>query len=338
MKRIRALLAIAAVVAAVHLPAPGADAADAPIVLKFSLRAQPQAPAGRAAERFRQLAEQRTDGRVQVQVFAGSSLYGPEDELEALQLGAVQMVVASLRNLSALGLSDFDALELPYLFDSYEALHRVTDGPVGAALLGKLANSAALGLAFWDMGFKQLTANRPVRFPGDARGLSIRTTYSRISDLEVRVLGASPQPIAFTDLRDALATGAVDGTELVPQFIDAGRLDEVQKYMTLSNHGYLGSVLVANRRFWQRLPAGVRTALESAARDATAFANEAVQREEAQALRDIGTRGHMQVITLDARQRDEWKHALLDVHRQGRALIPADTLSAIYQATGFKPQ
>jgi len=327
------MLALAAVVAAVHVPA---LAADPPIVLKFSLRAQPHAPGGQAAGRFKQLAEQRTNGRVQVQVFAGSSLYGPEDELEALQLGAVQMVVASLRNLSALGLSDFDALELPYLFDSYEALHRVTDGPVGAALLGKLTNSGVLGLAFWDIGFKQLTANRPVRSPAQARGLSIRTTYSRISDLEVRVLGATPQPIASTDLRDALATGAVDGTELVPQVIDAGQLDDVQKYMTLSNHGYLGSVLVANRRFWQRLPASVRAALESAARDATAFANEAARNEEVRALRAIAARGHMQLIALDARERDEWKRALLEVHRQSQSLIPADTLSSVYQATGFK--
>lgn len=335
MKRIRARLALAAVIAAVHMPA---LAADPPIVLKFSLRAQPRAPGGQAAERFRQLAEQRTNGQVQVQVYAGSSLYGPEDELEALQLGAVQMVVASLRNLSALGLSDFDALELPYLFDSYDALHRVTDGPAGAALLGKLANSGMLGLAFWDMGFKQLTANRPVRSPEDARGLSVRTTYSRISDLEVRVLGASPQPIAFADLREALAADAVDGTELVPQLIDASRLDDVQKYMTLSYHGYLGSVLVVNRRFWQRLPASVRTSLESAARDATAFANEAARSEESHALRAIAARGHMQLITLDARQREEWKRVLLDVHRQSQALIPADTLSSIYQASGFKPQ
>ena len=335
MKSLRALLAFVALVGAAHLPAP---AADRTIVLKFSLAAHPESPRGRAAERFKYLAEERTHGQVRVDVFAGSTLYAADDELEALQLGAVQMAVVSLRNLSTLGLRDFDALELPYLFDSYEALHRVTEGPVGELLLAKLKKVGIQGLGFWDIGFKQLTTNRPVHGPEDARGLLIRTTYSRISDLEGRALGASPHPVAFADLREALATGTVDSTELTAHLVNAYRLDDVQRYITLSNHGYLGSALVVNRRFWERLPANIRKSLEDAAREATAFANDASRREEADALRALAARGRIRVIPLGEGERLRWKRALAPVYRKSEALIPADTLSSISQAAGLKSE
>ncbi len=308
-----------------------------PITIRFSTVASGDSPRGRAAQKFKDLVEARTGGRARVEIFFDSTLYAQRDELQALQLGAVQVVCADLHAFSSLGLSDFDAFELPYLFDSYASLRRVTSGPVGARLLDQLRDKGIEGLGFWDVGFKQLTANRPLRMPEDARGLSIRITYSRVSDLEVRVLGAIPQPMSLANTREALASGAVDATELPAQLIDANRFDEVQPCLMISNHAYVGSVLAVNRRFWERLPGYLRSAVADAARQATAFAASAAEKEDADAVAAIEARGHMRVLTHSDAERRRWKQALMPVHRDSEHRVPAQTLHAIYSAAGFVP-
>ncbi len=308
-----------------------------PIAARFSIGANEASARGRAAQTFKQIVETRTNGRARVEIFFDNALYAQRDELEALQLGAVQVVCASLHTFSALGLADFDAFELPYLFDSYEAVRRVTDGPVGAHLLGLLRDKGMEGLAFWDIGFKQLSANRPVRLPEDARGLSIRTTYSRVSDTEVRALGAVPQPMSLPETREALGSGALDATEFTAELLEANRLDEVQSYLTLTNHAYLGSALLVNRRFWDRLPGEVRTAFADAAREATAIANSGTRKEEAAALAALRARGRIHIIALTETEKRRWRQALLPVHRDSESRIPAPTLRAIYSAAGFSP-
>lgn len=308
-----------------------------PIAIRFSIVASRDSSRGRAAQEFKDLVEARTGGRVRVEIFFDSTLYAQRDELQALQLGAVQVVCANLHGFSSLGLSDLEAFELPYLFDSYASLRKVTNGPVGARLLDQLREKGIEGLGFWDVGFKQLTANRPLRVPEDARGLSIRITYSRVSDLEVRVLGAIPQPMSLADTRDALGSGAVDATELPAQEIDANRFDEVQRYLTISNHAYIGSALVVNRRFWERLPSDLRSAVADAARQATVVANAAAEKEAAVAVAALEARGRMRVLTLSDAERRRWKQALMPVHRDSEDRIPAQTLRALYSASGFVP-
>jgi C4-dicarboxylate-binding protein DctP len=308
-----------------------------PIAIRFSMVASENSPRGRAAQKFKDLVEVRTGGRARVEIFFDSTLYAQRDELQALQLGAVQVVCANLHAFGSLGLSDFEAFELPYLFDSYASLRRVTNGSVGARLLDQLREKGIEGLGFWDVGFKQLTANRPLRVPEDAHGLSIRITYSRVSDLEVRVLGAIPQPISLADTRDALGSGAVDATELPAHLIDANRFDEVQPYLTISNHAYVGSALVVNRRFWERLPGDLRSAVADVARQATAFANAAAEKEDVDAVAALEARGRMRVLTLSDAERRRWKQALMPVHRDSEDHIPAQTLHAIYSAAGFVP-
>ena len=309
-----------------------------PIVVRFNLDAAEDSPRGRAAEKFKQLAEAATHGGVRVELFTNGTLYGARDELEALQLGAVQMACPSLNSFSALGLSDFDAFELPFLFDSYDAVRRVTDGPVGASMLATLRQKGIEGLGFWDLGFKQITANRPVRLPEDLRGLTIRTTYSRVSEMELRALGAVPKPMGFADTREALSRGELDGTELTTHLIDKLRLDEVQRYVTLSNHAYLGSALVVNRRFWEKLPADVRAALAGAAREATIFANEATKKADNDAVAALRARGRIQVLELTDLELRRWKQVLMLVHRQSNDRISPETLGAIYHAAGFSPE
>ncbi|HSO82640.1 DctP family TRAP transporter solute-binding subunit, partial [Thiocapsa sp.] len=190
--------------------------ADEPIVIKFSHVVAADTPKGKAAERFAELAKQKTDGRVEVTVYPNSTLYKDKEEVEALQLGAVQMLAPSLAKFGPLGIKEFEVFDLPYIFDGYDQLHTVTEGPIGDELLGKLSDKGVLGLAFWDNGFKVMSANKPLREPKDFRGLKMRIQSSKVLDEQMRALGANPQVMAFSEVYQALQTGVVDGTENPP--------------------------------------------------------------------------------------------------------------------------
>jgi len=325
--------ALAAGFAAAFALAGGAAAqqASAPIVIKFSHVVAKNTPKGEAAEYFRKLAEERTKGRVKVEVYPNSILYKDGEEMEMLQIGAVQMLAPSLAKFGPLGAKEFEVFDLPFLFDDYASLHKVTEGPVGQALFKKLEGKGITGLAYWDNGFKVMSANRPLRMPADFKGLKMRIQSSKVLDQQMRDLGAIPQVMAFSEVYQALQTGVVDGTENPPSNL------EVQKYVVVSNHGYLGYAVIVNRKFWSGLPADVRGELESAMKDATRYANEVAKKENDDALEAVRKSGRSQVSVLSAEERAAWKKALLAVHKEQGARIGRDTVEAIYKATGFDP-
>lgn len=310
-------------------------AAPEPILIKFCHASAEDSAKGRAVEYFKNLVELRTQGRVRVEVFPNGLLYGEKDELEALQLGAVQMLVVPLVNFSALGLGDFDAFELPYLFADLDAVHKVTQGSVGEALLGKLDAKGMRGLAYWDVGFKQFSANRALRSPADAKGLRLRTKYSRVSDAEMRALGAVAQPTSLAAMFHALQAGHLDGTENPASMMYAEHLQDVQSYLTVSDHGYVGNALVVNLKFWNRLPAGVRRELASAAHDATHFANELARKDAEDSLEAMRRSGRTSVIALTSAEKALWRRALMPVHREAGERIEPEVLHAMYRETGF---
>ena len=330
--RLTAVLLLAAALA------PRETAAQAPIVIKFSHVTAVDTPKGKAAEHFKLLAEARTKGRVRIEVFHNSALYKDKEELEALQLGAVQMLAPSLAKFGGLGVLDFEVFDLPYIFDSYDDLHRVTQGRVGAELLAKLEAKGIRGLAYWDNGFKHMSANRALRLPEDFRGLKMRIQPSKVIDAQMRALGASPQPMAFSEAYQALNAGVVDGTENPASNLYTQRMHEVQKYLTVSAHGYLGYAVIVNRKFWERLPADIRGALESAMREATTYANDIAKKENEAALEAVRRSGRTHIITLTPEEKAAWKRALVKVHRETEDRIPRDLLLAIYKETGFKPE
>jgi C4-dicarboxylate-binding protein DctP len=190
--------------------------AQSPIVIKFSHVVATDTPKGQAAERFKALAEKATNGRVKIEVYPNSQLYKDKEELEALQLGAVQMLAPSLAKFGPLGVKEFEVFDLPYLFPNKEALYRVTEGPVGKSLFAKLDTKGIVGLAYWDNGFKVMSANKPIRMPADFKGLKLRIQASKVLDAQMRALGANPQVLAFSEVYQALQTGVVDGTENPP--------------------------------------------------------------------------------------------------------------------------
>src|SRR5947208_6277645 len=165
-----------------------AAVAQQPIVIKFSHVVAVDTHKGKGAEYFKKLAEERTKGLVKVEVYPNSSLFKDGEEMEALQLGSVQMLAPSVAKFGPLGVREFEVFDLPYIFDDFTQLHKVTEGPVGKLLFKKLESKGVTGLAYWDNGFKDFSANKPLRLPGDAKGLKMRIQSSKVLDAEIRAL------------------------------------------------------------------------------------------------------------------------------------------------------
>lgn len=268
-----------------------AQAAD-PIVIKFSHVVAPNTPKGKAAEYFKKLAEERTKGAVKVEVYPNSQLYKDREEIEALQLGAVQMLAPSLSKFGPLGVRQFELFDLPYIFPSKEVLYRVMDGDIGKSLFGMLGEKGIVGLAYWDNGFKQMSANRPLLVPQDYEGLRMRVQSSGVISAQMRALGALPVPLAFSETRQALAAGVVDGTENPVSNFWTQRMNEVQTDLSLTHHAWLGYAVVANQRFWRALRPTDRDLIKHALDEALSYGNQiaTVQNEKAlAALREAGT-------------------------------------------------
>ncbi|WP_426192615.1 TRAP transporter substrate-binding protein [Massilia sp. DWR3-1-1] len=303
--------------------------AQAPIVIKFSHVVATDTPKGQAAERFKALAEKNTGGRVKVEVYPNSQLYKDKEELEALQLGAVQMLAPSLAKFGPLGVKEFEVFDLPYIFPSKQGLYAVTEGPIGKQMLQKLEPKGITGLAYWDNGFKVMSSNKKMNIPADFKGMKMRIQASKVLDAQMRALGANPQVLAFSEVYQALQTGVVDGTENPPSNLYTQKMHEVQKFVANSNHGYLGYAVIVNKKFWDGLPADIRTQLSKAMADATTFEKAIAQRDNDLAMAAIKKTGKTQVYDLTAAEQAAWRTALLPVHKEMEGRIGKDLIGAI---------
>ena len=311
--------------------------AQQPIVIKFSHVVAEQTPKGKGALKFKELAEQMTKGRVKVEVYPNSSLFKDGEEMEALQLGSVQMLAPSVAKFGPLGVREFEVFDLPYMFDNFDEMHKVTNGPVGTALFKKLESKGITGLAFWDNGFKVMSANKPIRVPADYKGLKMRIQSSKVLGDQIKALGAIPQVMAFSEVYQALQTGVVDGTENPPSNFYTQKMQEVQKYLALTDHGVIEYAVITNKKFWDGLPADVRAALEGAMKDATKFANQIAKSENEEALEAVRKSGKTQILTLTAAEKAAMKKALVAVHKENESRVGKDTIAEVYKETGFKP-
>jgi C4-dicarboxylate-binding protein DctP len=310
--------------------------ADAPIVIKFSHVVAKDTPKGKAAEKFKALAEAATKGRVKIELYPNSTLYKDKEELEALQLGAVQMLAPSLAKFGPLGVKEFELFDLPFIFNDKQALYRVTQGPIGQDMLKKLESKGIRGLAYWDNGFKMMTSNRPMRVPADMKGLKLRIQSSKVLDEQMRALGANPQVMAFSEVYQAMQTGVVDGSENPPSNIFTQKMHEVQKHLTVTNHGYIGYAVIVNKKFWDKLPADIRTELELAMKEATEYANNIAQQENDQALENIRKSGKTVIYVPTDAERAEWRKTLVPVHNAMEERIGKELIAAVNKATAAK--
>jgi C4-dicarboxylate-binding protein DctP len=330
----RRLAALAGATAlALSLAAP--VAAQDKIVIKFSHVVAPDTPKGKAAAKFEELAEAYTGGAVDVEVYPNSQLYKDKEEMEALQLGAVQMLAPSLAKFGPLGVQDFEVFDLPFIFADYDSLRKVTQGDVGRMLLDKLSDKGITGLAYWDNGFKIMSANSPLLSPDDFLGLKMRIQSSKVIEAQMNALGAVPQVMAFSEVYQALQTGVVDGTENPPSNMYTQKMNEVQTHATVSNHGYLGYAVIVNKQFWDGLPEDVRAGLDKAMVEATDYANQIAKEENDKALEAMKAAGTTEFHDLTEEERAEWVAALAPVHDEMAERIGAETIAAVKGALGM---
>jgi C4-dicarboxylate-binding protein DctP len=312
--------------------------AQKPVVIKFSHVAPADTPKGKAVEQFKKLVEERSGGAIRVDVYANSTLYKDKEELEALQLGAVQMLAPSLGKFGSSGIRDFDVFNLPFLFENSEAVDRVTQGKIGQDMLKKLGTIGATGLAYWDNGFYVMTANKPLLKPEDFRGMKMRVQASKVSEATIRALGGMPQTVAFSEVYQALQTGVVDGADF-PTLTNlyTAKIYEVQKHITLSNHSYLGYAVVVQKRFWDGLPEKDRAIISAAMAEATNYNNKLLKQDTDAALAAIKASGKTTVHELSPQERQQWKKALMKVHEEMSARIGKPLIEAVYKEVGFDP-
>ena len=314
-----------------------ATAADSPIIIKFSHVVAADTPKGKAADKFAELAAKYTNGRVKVEVYPNSTLYKDKEELEALQLGAVQMLAPSNSKFGPIGIKEFEVFDLPYILPDLASLRKVTDGPLGAKLLKLLEPKGMIGLAYWDNGFKQMSANKKLITPADYKGLKFRIQSSKVLEAQFRALGAIPQVMAFSDVYQALQTGVVNGQENTWSNIYTQKMHEVQKYMTVTNHGYIGYVVVVNKKFWEGLPPDIRDELSRAMKEATDYGNSQSAQDNDEALQKIKESGKSEIITLTPEQNEAMRKAMLPVYKDVASRVGQPLIDEFLKETGRSP-
>ncbi len=330
------MLKIAAAVAAVTMAwAPLLSAhAQSPIVIKFSHVVTDAAPKGKAALRFKELAEKYTNGKVKIEVYPNSTLYKDAEEMEALQLGAVQILAPSTAKFAPLGVKEFEVLDLPFLFPDQETYDRVIAGSLGQGLFKRLESKGIRGLGYWDNGFYVISANRPLIKPDDLRGLKIRISGSKVDDQTLRLMGANPQIMAFSELYQALQSGVVDGAQNTASNYTTQKLNEVQKNITTLYHVHLQYAVITSKRFWDGLPADIRPELDRAMAEATAYNNSISVQDNVNALAAIRATGKTEIHDPTPAEMKVWRAAMQPVYTSAESRIGKAMIDEALKATG----
>jgi C4-dicarboxylate-binding protein DctP len=307
------------------------------IVIKFSHVVAENTPKGLAADRFASLVQQRTRGRVEVQVFPNSTLYADGEEMQALQSGAVQIIAPATSKLGSL-YPGWQLLDLPYAFKDLAAVHQAMNGPIGKKLAESLNRQGLMVLAYWDNGFKQLTNSvRPITNPQDLMGLKFRVMInSPVLKEQFNLFGATPVPMPFNDVYQGMERNHVQGQENTISNLFTKGFYQVQKYMTVSNHGYMGYAVIVSKEYWFALPEDMRRILEDTMIEVTRW-----ERAKAAELNEIYLEQLIndQNISITVLTRDEiqvWEAAFKPLYRRFAGDIGSDLLNDLTKIGGEK--
>jgi C4-dicarboxylate-binding protein DctP len=323
MKRIFAVLAGASALAW----SAGA-LAQQPIIVKLSHVVAENTPKGQASLKFKEVAEKKLAGKVQVQVFPNSQLFGDGKEMEALLLGDVQIIVPSLSKFDRYT-KKLQVYDLPFLFSSIEAVDKFQHGPKGKALLDSMTGKGIKGLAYWHNGMKQLSTNRDqLRLPSDVKGLKFRIQSSDVLEAQFRALGANPQKMAFSEVYQALQTGVVDGQENTWSNIYSQKFYEVQKTIAVTNHGVVDYMVVTNAGWWNKLPADVRKGLQEAMDEATKYGNGLANDFNERDRKRIQEAGRAKIQELTQADLAQWQKVMHPVWKKFEGDIGKDLIEA----------
>lgn len=277
------------------------------IIVRFSHVVGEDTPKGQAARRFASLIKERTQGKVEVQVFANSSLYTDYEELKALQDGYIQIIAPAFSKLSTL-VPEVEVFDLPFLYKRLDDYHRVLDGEAGKRLAEMMQRQGLKPLAYWDNSFKQFTSsNRPIHLPTDLQGLKMRIMPSTVLNRQMRLLGAQPIEISFNDVYLSLEKGELDGQENTVSNIYTKHFHRVQQYLTISDHGYLGYFVLMNQEFWQQLPADIQTVMVETMREVTLWERQKAEEINTEQLQQIKACNCIDIKRLSQSERDRWK-------------------------------
>jgi len=332
MQKVHVLIGAAVAVLALYV----APANAQQIVIKFSHVVANDTPKGKGALKFKELAEKYTYGKVKVEVYPNSSLFKDKEEIEALQLGSVQMLAPSTAKFAPLGAKEFEALDLPWLFKDEATYTKAMKGDIGKWLFQKLDSKGITGLAYWDNGFHMMSANRPLLNPADFQGLKIRISGSKIADQYFRLLGTIPQIMAFSEVYQALQTGVVDGCENTASNYLTQKFYEVQKDITVSYHAHLQYAVIVNSKFWSGLPEDVRAQLTKAMNEATDYTNSIASKENDDALAEIKKSGKTTLHYLTADQRKAWEKAMAPSYQWAKGRVGQEVLDVIAHGLDIK--
>ena len=324
--RLRRTLLVTGAIMAGALALPFAALAQAPIVIKFSHVVAEQTPKGQGALKFKELVEKKFPGKVQVQVFPSSQLFGDAKELEALLLGDVQLIAPSLSKFDRYT-KKIQVFDLPFLFDDVEAVDRFQSGPQGKALLDSMVNRGLRGLGYWHNGMKQLSTNKDkLTRPDDVKGLKFRIQASDVLEAQFRALGANPQKMAFAEVYQALQTGVVDGQENTWSNIYSQKFHEVQKTIAETNHGVIDYMVVTNAKWWDGLPPDIHKGLSEAMVEATAYSNKlAIDFNDAD-RKKIADAGKAKIQKLSKEDVAAWRKAMEPVWKNFEGDIGRDLI------------
>jgi len=321
----RRLFALGSFLVALALPS-GVLAAE--YVMKFGHDMPEDSAQHVAALKFRDLVAERTKGRVEVRVFPAQQLGTDPEMVQQAQLGTLEIVLPPTAKLSGFA-PELQLADLPFLFPSKEICYQVLDGPVGEKLLKKLERIGLEGVAFWESGFKQMTANKPLRRPEDFAGMKVRVMESPILIAQYRQVKANPIPIDFAETYNALQQGVVDAQENPLVSIVNMKFYEVQKYTMLSYHGFLGYAFLFSKKVYERLPADIQKVLRDTARELAPFERAETARREAGYIERI-RRGGSQIVEFTAAERAAFEMAFRPVHQQFAKVVGEDLLQEAY--------
>jgi C4-dicarboxylate-binding protein DctP len=318
------------IAAAVALATAFSTAAQAqqPIIIKLSHVVAENTPKGQASLKFKELAEKKLPGKVQVQVFPNSSLFGDGKEMEALLLGDVQIIVPSLSKFDRYT-KKLQVFDLPFLFHDIASVDRFQHSKDGKALLDAMKSKGIKGLAYWHNGMKELSTDKAqLKLPGDVKGLKFRIQQSDVLEAQFRAVGANPQKMAFSEVYQALQTGVVDGQENTWSNIYSQKFHEVQKTIAVTNHGVIDYMVITNAKWWDGLPADVRTGLQQAMDEATQYGNGVANEFNERDKKRIQEAGKAKIQPLSKADLAAWQKAMEPVWKRFEPEIGKDLIQA----------
>ncbi|MBO9644852.1 MAG: TRAP transporter substrate-binding protein [Pseudacidovorax sp.] len=315
------------VVAAVALAAAGMAPAQTRTI-KFANQNAKGHPIVLGMEKFAELVDKKSGGRLKVQVFPGGVLGSDQANVSALQGGTLEMASMNSGIFSSL-VKDFAIYDFPFLFGNAREADAVVDGPFGQNLHKKLEDKGLIGLAYYELGFRQLTnSKRPIQKVEDIAGLKLRVIPSPINVDWVKALGANPTPLPFPELYAALEQKAVDGQENPVATIKGAKLYEVQKYMTITNHQYNPQSVVISKKFWDQLPPADQKILKDAAVESAQYERTQSRAMLQSGLEDLKKSG-MEVNELSAAEVTKLREKMKPVIAKNSASVGEGTVEAM---------